>query len=86
MSGQMAGEMADHMADVIMPGGCHDTDGKGAPLSPSACAALCGGLVVALPYNSFVVAGAIAGKLPQPGTQTALAGRMDRPDLPPPRS
>jgi hypothetical protein len=80
----MAGA-ADEMAGMSMSGGCHDAGGKSMP-SPSACAALCNGLVLALPSHSLIVARVAGDELPSPGAQAALAGRTERPDLPPPRS
>ena len=79
-------QQADMMAGTAMPGGCHGTDGKSAPVTPSACVALCGGLVLALPSVSFVAVCDVSSALPRPGVQAALPGHTDQPEPPPPRS
>jgi hypothetical protein len=79
-------DMADTMAGVAMPGDCRGPTGKGTPISPAACAALCSGLVFALPSFSSISVRDVTVRLPGPGVQAELLGHIGQPEPPPPRS
>jgi hypothetical protein len=78
-------DQADTMAGMPMPGDCNGTDGKSAPMTPSACATFCAGFV-ALPTTLIILVREASGMLPSPDVQPLLTGRADPPEPYPPRS
>ena len=72
------------MTDMPMSGDCHEMDGKGGTMTPSACAVFCAGLI-ALPSPAFVMAEIVSAKLLTPRTELALAGYTDPPEPYPPK-
>ena len=78
-------DQADTMAGMPMPGDCNGMDGKGAPMTPSACATFCAGFV-ALPPTHIILVREASSTLPSPGVQPLLTGRADPPEPYPPRS
>jgi hypothetical protein len=72
------------MTDMPMSGDCHEMDGKGGPMTPSACAVFCTGLI-ALPPPAFVMAETVSAKLLTLRTELALAGCTDPPEPYPPK-
>jgi hypothetical protein len=76
---------ADTMASMPMPGDCNGMDGKGAPMTPSACATFCAGFV-ALPPTHIILVREASSTLPSPDVQPLLKGRADPPEPYPPRS
>jgi hypothetical protein len=72
------------MTDMPMSGDCHEMDGKGGPMTPSACAVFCTGLI-ALPSPAFVMAEIVSTKLLTPSIVATLAGHIDPPEPYPPR-
>jgi hypothetical protein len=76
---------ADTMAGMPMPGDCNGMDGKGAPMTPSACATFCAGFV-ALPATHIILVREASSTLESPGVQPLLTGRADPPEPYPPRS
>ena len=80
----MATESGD-MAGMFMAGDCGGMTDKGAPTSPTACAALCGGCMT-LPTSSAVMIEKMPGKLLRPGALAALDGRIDLPEVRPPKN
>jgi hypothetical protein len=76
---------ADTMAGMPMPGDCNGMDGKGAPMTPSACATFCAGFV-ALPATHIILVREASSTLPSPDVQPLLKGRADPPEPYPPRS
>ena len=72
------------MTDMPMFGDCHEVDGKGGPMTPSACAVFCSGLI-ALPSPAFVMAEIVSAKLLTPRVELTLAGYTDPPEPHPPK-
>jgi hypothetical protein len=72
------------MKDMPMSGGCHEMDGKGGPMTPSACAVFCTGLI-AVPSPAFVMAEIVCAKLLTPRIELTLAGHIDPPEPYPPK-
>ena len=72
------------MTDMPMSGDCHEMDGKGGPMTPSACVVFCTGLI-ALPSPAFVMAEIVAAKLLTPSIVLTLAGHIDPPEPYPPK-
>jgi hypothetical protein len=79
----MAVESGD-MAGMPMTGDCGGMADKGAPGTQSTCAALCGGFVT-LPTSCAVMIEKMPGKLLSPDALAALDGRIDPPELRPPK-
>ena len=73
-----------NMTDPPMSGDCHEMDGKGGPMTPSACAVFCTGLI-ALPSPAFVMAEIVSAKLLTPRIELTLAGHIDPPEPYPPK-
>ena len=65
-------------------GDCHQMDGKGGPMTPSACAVFCSGLI-ALPMPTFFMSIVVATKPIDPCVEVTLAAHIDPPEPYPPK-